>query len=52
MIRRLLSIFRRPDVSTLIARRAVRVCNREPAAVARFEEKHLILAAGLKRRGK
>lgn len=52
MIRRLLSLLRRPDTATLIARRAVRVCNREPAAAARFEEKHRILAAGLKRRGK
>jgi hypothetical protein len=44
MIRRFLSIFRRPHVETLIARRAVRVCNRDAQAVARYEAVHKILS--------
>jgi hypothetical protein len=44
MIRRFLSIFRRPHVETIIARRAVRVCNRDPQAVARYEAVHKILS--------
>jgi hypothetical protein len=46
MIRRFLSIFRRPHVDTIIARRAVRVCNRDPQAVARYEAVHRALARG------
>ena len=48
MIRRLLSIFRRPDTATLIARRAVRVCNRKPELAARYEAVHMILGRGKK----
>jgi hypothetical protein len=44
MIRRILSIFRRPHVETIIARRAVRVCNRDAQAVARYEAVHKILS--------
>ena len=48
MMRRFLALFRRPDLNLLIARRAVRVGNRRPDAVARYERVHHALARGRK----
>lgn len=45
MMRRFLALFRRRDAG-LIARRAVRVNNRNPEAAARYERVHAILSRG------
>ena len=47
-MRRFLALFRRPGLDVMIARRAVRVGNRHPDAVARYERVHHALARGLK----
>lgn len=47
-MRRFLALFRRPGLDVLIARRAVRVSNRHPDAVARYERVHQALARGRK----
>ena len=48
MMRRFLALFRRPGLDVLVARRAVRVGNRRPDAVARYERVHNVLARGRK----
>ena len=48
MMRRFLALFRRPSLDVLIARRAVRVSNRHPDAVARYERVHHALARARK----
>jgi hypothetical protein len=57
LIRRILAYFRRPRVEpsypcisqdVLIARRAMRLHNRNPERAARFERVHTILARGKK----
>ena len=47
-MRRFLALFRRPSLDVMIARRAVRVGNRRPDAVARYERVHHALARGRK----
>ena len=47
-MRRFLALFRRPGLDVLIARRAARVSNRKPDAVARYERVHQALARGRK----
>jgi len=48
MIRRLLRFFHKPadPRDAVFARRAMRVCNREPGAIARYRRIHEILKAG------
>lgn len=48
MMRRFLALFRRTNLDTLIARRALRVANRQADAAARCERVHLTLARGRK----
>ena len=47
-MRRFLALFRRPGLDTLIARRALRVGNRQADVAARYERVHLTLARGRK----